>query len=184
MRIYLLVALAQYEESIMATFGSWLLALSVKPASERHDFQQAGLLDAYYIRAEHVLNAAIPLPALWTPVNLWRSTDFDAPAAFPVVMYEGVEPPVLTVSERLERHSEGESRNGSKWYEDPANWTSGQKRLLKIMIDNPAKIDLGIAKLGKEAGIGTVPAGAVREAVRSDKRLLNGLGEKILGAQL
>lgn len=182
MRIYLLVALAQYEEAIVQTFGSWLLALSVRPASERHDFQQAGPLDAYYIRAEHVLNAAIPLPALWTPVNLWRTADFDAPAAFPVVMYEGVEPPVLAVPHDV-RNGAKQGQLSEKWYETPENWSEGQKRLLKIMIEHPEKIDLGIGKLCKEAGIGTQAVGAVKDAVRSDKRLLNGLGAKILGVQ-
>ena len=172
-----MVALAQYEQQITADFGAWLLALSAKPIQERFTFSQAGPLDAYYIQAEYVLNVACPTPAFWTPVSLWRTADFDAPLGYPSVMWQGVP---NSSQNRVEQPQNGLL---NRWYEDPANWSEGQKRLLKIMIDHPEKIDLGVGKLGKEAKLGVEAVGAVKKAVEADHRLLNGLGQKILGAQ-
>lgn len=180
-RIYVLVALSRYEDDVSKQFGVKALALDARPLQEVVTFINFGDYEAYFITPEHQLNA-FRNAAFWTPVHLWWVLDFDAPEEYPVVMYQGAAPVENAVPNTIpNRASTGE--NTPNWWEDGGQWTEGQKRLLKFMIDNPLSVDWGQVKLGKAAGVGVETAKAVRAAVQEDKRLLNGLGQKILGAQ-
>lgn len=174
MRIYLLVALAQYEEDVIKAFGCRILALNVRPVREERNFGAAGIYEAYYIRAGHILNAQVQATAFWTPVSQYWTMDFDVPAPYPVVMWEGVEPERPTV------RPQSDAMDGQTDFD----WTPPRKEVLRVMVKYAEKsLEMSLGELATEAGVGKSTASAVKKEVENDHRLLNGLGQQILDTQ-